>query len=218
MLFYDSLWAVCLLMCLSPFFEDAYAGYLCRVQKDKLLSEFKDALYSVSASIGAGRQLPRALEDAAESALLFLGDDSLIYPELLRITGNYKDRNSDIEGMLSDLAERSGLEEIKLFAKACGICIRSGGNMEEVCLKTSYMLIERIEFAKEAEAILSEKKLDTLLLILMPPGVLFFLNVCSYEYISVLYDTSRGRLLMSGALALMAAAVLWSLRIMKLKI
>ena len=218
MLFYDSITAGLLLLCISPYFEDRYADHLREKRKENMLGEFKDALYSISASIAAGRQLPRAIEDAASSIGMFIGESSILYPELLDIAKRYKQQNASIEQLLSDLGERSGIEEIKLFASSCSICRRCGGDLEEVCLKSAYILIEKIEYGKEARAVLAEKKIDTLIMLIMPAAVLFFLNISSYSYIKPLYGSLAGRILMTAALILITIAALWSLKIMRLEL
>ena len=171
----------------------------------------------MSASIAAGRQMPKAIEDASASAKLFSGESSPIYMELSSIVKRYRERNESIEDMLSNFAERSGIEEIELFSNSCGICKSRGGDLEKVCLKSATMIIEKIEFAEEANAVLAEKKTDTLLLMAMPPTVLFFLNISSYKYVRVLYESTEGRVIATIALFLMITAVLWSLKIMNLE-
>ena len=218
MLFYNSIAAGLILLCISPYFEDSYADHLCEKRKEIMLSEFKDALYCISASIAAGRQLPRAIEDAAGSARLFLGDDSVLAPELDEIARRYRQQNASVELLMEDFGDRSGIEEIKLFARSCSICRKCGGDLEDVCLKSAYILIEKIEYGKETKAVLAEKKMDTLIMLIMPAAVLFFLNICSYSYVEVLYKGSTGRMIMTAALIFITAAVLWSLKIMRLEL
>ena len=218
MLFYDSIAAGIILLCISPYFEDRYAEHLCDKRKDQMLGEFKDALYTISASIAAGRQLPRAIEDAAASAALFLGEGSILFPELDGISRRYREQNASVEQLLSDLGDRSGIDEIKLFARSCSICRKCGGDLEDVCLKSAYILIEKIEYGKETRVVLAEKKMDTLIMLIMPAAVLFFLNISSFNYVAVLYKGFAGRVIMTAALILITVSVLWSLKIMKLEL
>ena len=218
MLFYDSMLFSLLIFCVTPFFEDIYASFLNEKRKTAMMFEFKDVLYTISASIASGRQLPTALSDAAKAEKMILGDESLLYPELSYIYSRYKDRNSEIEIMLEDLGKRTGIEEIKLFAHSCNICRQTGGDMEDVCLKSAFMLIEKIDYMKETQALLAEKKMDLLILVIIPPVVLFFLNISAYEYVRILYEGFAGRAVMSTALVLMAVSLIWSLKIMNLRL
>ncbi len=217
-LYYNIIWVGLLLLCFTPVFEGRYREYLVEKQKKTVLEGFKDALYTISACIASGRQLPEALKEAYLQAEMFGGKDGIISSELKKICDSYQNSNSGLEDLLEDFARRSQLEEISIFASACRICIRNGGDLEKVCLKCSNLLIDRINFNNEAEAILAEKKLDLVILIAMPPIILFFLNISSYEYIEILYTSLPGRIIMSLSLFLMAAAVAWSLKIMNLRL
>jgi len=178
-----------------------------------MLEAFKDALYCISASIAAGRQLPFAIEDAANQSELF-GD--ILSDEFHYIVDVYKETHGNTEELLMDLADRSGIEEIKLFAMSCRICRKSGGDLEKVCLRSAFLLIERIDYQNEVSAVLSEKKLDSLILMAMPPLILFFLNMTAYDYVAILYESFQGRIIMSFCLLLMVLAGLWSLKLMTL--
>lgn len=213
MLFYNNVFISCGLLVFAPFFRNSYANYKQDKRKRQILEDFKDALYSISASVAAGRQMPQALSDAARQAEM-LGSTLAI--ELEHIVKVYEEAHGKIEDLLSDFGERSGIDEIKLFASSYRICKSSGGDLESTCLKSAYLLIERIDYQSEVSAVLSEKKLDTVLLLAMPPLILLFLNLTSYDYIALLYESLEGRVIMSISLLLMVMAALWSLRIMKL--
>ena len=213
MLFYNNVIVASALCIFTPFFIKKYAQYKCDKRKKVLLEGFKDVLYSISASVAAGRQMPQAIEDAAKQAEM-LG--SIIANDLNYIVSVYKEAHGKIEDLLSEFGERSGIEEIKLFASSYRICKKSGGDIEDICLKSAYLLIERIDYQNEVSAVLSEKKLDTLLLIAMPPAILFFLNLSSYDYVAILYECLEGRIVMTISLFLMALAAAWSLKMMKL--
>ena len=118
--------------------------------------------------------------------------------------------------LLEDLGRRSGVPEIKQFASAYAACQRCGGDLEEVCLKTAELLIGRISVRDEARALISQKKLDVLLLSIMPVAVLAGLNILGYSYLAVLYETPAGRVVMSLCLALIVCAMLWGIRITKI--
>ena len=213
MLFYNHIIISAALCVFAPFFTKKYSQYKCDKRKKILLENFKDVLYSLSASVAAGRQMPQAISDAAKQAEM-LG--SIIANDLNHILSVYNEAHGKIEDLLTEFGERSGVEEIKLFASSYRICKKSGGDVEEVCLKSAYLLIERIDYQNEVSAVLSEKKLDTVLLMAMPPAILFFLNLSSYDYVALLYECLEGRIIMTVSLFLMVLAAVWSLKMMNL--
>ena len=65
--------------------------------------------------------------------------------------------NENIESILKDFAERSGIEEIQHFADVFGFK-RTGGNLVEIIRTTTRMISERIEIKQEIETSLAAKR------------------------------------------------------------
>ncbi|MBQ2455112.1 MAG: hypothetical protein II499_03360, partial [Firmicutes bacterium] len=70
----------------------------------------------------------------------------------------------------------------------------------------------------ELKALTAQRKLDIAVLTAMPVAMLIMLNILSYSYIEVLYTTAACRIIMTAAAGLMAAALLWSLKISEVSI
>jgi len=216
LLFYRNIVFAFVLVLLSIPIRKYWIGVKISKRKEKLLEGFRDVLYSISGSVASGRQLPYALEDAYGIVAKVYGEESDIGMEMQGIVSVSRESNADPVDMLIDFGERSQLEEIKQFAQACRICRKSGGDIESVCLKSSKLLLDRIDFQNEIKTLISEKKTDILLLSLMPIAILVFLNLTNFAYISVLYSSLWGKLVMSFCLALMGAAVVWGMKIVNL--
>lgn len=216
MLFYNSILISAALCIIPPFFTKKYAEYKCDKRRKQLLVGFKYALYIMSGSMASGRQMPQAIEDAAEQAEMFSGENSDIAEELKHILFVYNNAHGLLEELFEDLGERSGIEEIKLFASSYKICKKTGGDLEAVCIKSAQLLIDRIDYLNEVSAVLSEKKLDTVIMMAISPLILFFLGLTSYDYVEILYSGLSGRIIMTLSLLLMISAAAWSLKIMKL--
>ena len=216
LLFYRSAYAG-LAACLASFpLERIYQSYAAEKRRETLLRGFKDALYTMSGAVAAGKQMPAALALAGKTAEDSSGKGSDIAAELAHIAERYESTHADIGVMLEDLGRRSGVPEIRQFASAYAACQRCGGDIEDVCLKTAGLLIDRIGVRDEARALISQKKLDVLLLSLMPVAVLAGLNLVGYGYLSVMYETTAGRVVMSFCLALITGALLWGIKITKI--
>lgn len=189
-----------------------------RAALERLSAGFRDMLYMISSSVSAGRQLPQAVEEASRQLASSWGSESDIACEASEMAYRYGRMNEDIDLLWDSLAKRSGLEEISQFASSCRICRRSGGDLEDVCMKCSAVLLEKIAFGDELKALTAQRKLDIAVLTAMPVAMLIMLNILSYSYIEVLYTTAAGRIIMTAAAGLMAAALLWSLKISEVSI
>jgi tight adherence protein B len=212
LLFYRSFIATLPMMLLSIPLHKFYARYRIEKRRTALLDSFRDVLYSISSSVSAGKKMPTALEDAC---LACEGD---MRKELLNLTRDYREAHADIAKGLKDFGERSGVAEIKQFADSYGICEKCGADLEGVCLKSASLLLDRIDYQNEIKMLVAQKKLDVILLTLMPPAVLLFLNLSSYAYVQPLYNGFPGRAVMTLCLALIASALLWGMKIINLKL
>lgn len=213
LLFYRSLImaAVCALAAFP--LKRFYGEYLRRRRLENLQEGFRDALYSISGSVAAGRQLPQAISEAALSASSAYGADSDIAKELSHIASVYTESHGDAYALLSDFGRRSGLTEVTQFAQSCSICRRCGGDMEAVALKSASLLLDRIELGREVKGLIKQKKTDIWMLTALPLGTLVFLNLVSYSYLQPLYSGLSGRLLMTLCLLGICAALYWCIRI-----
>jgi tight adherence protein B len=214
LLFYRSFLPVLPLAALSKPLERAYTAYRAKKRQAELLEGFRDALYGISASVAAGRQVPQAIEDAARQSEVSYGPHADITRELQAIADAYRSVHQDALAMLSDLGRRSGLEEIAQFASSASICASCGGDLEDVCLRSAEVLLEKLSFKQEADSLLAQKKLDIAVLGALPLLMLLFLNAVSFDYLSALYTGLAGRVFMTLCLAAMGGAALWSWRIL----
>lgn len=195
--------------------EKLWAARKCRIRKEMLLEGFRDVLYGLSAAIAAGRQMPEAVRDAGSQVSLAYGAEAPISGEMRRIITIYEGSHGSVEQQLWDFGARSGLEEIVQFAGVCQVCSRSGGDLEEVALKSAGLILDRIRFRREVQMLTAQKKLDIAFLVMLPLGMLLFLNLSAPGYLSVLYSGLPGRLIMTGCLLTVAAALAWSLRLIE---
>ena len=218
LLFYRSFPAACLFAVLSVPAERFYLQYRVRKRRQALQEGFRDALYTLSASVAAGRSMPAALADAASASEASYGPDANITRELQRIVDVYRSVHGDAAQLLTDLGQRSGLAEILQFASSYSICRMCGGDLEEVCMKSAGLLLDKLAFRSETQSLIAQKKLDILLLLCLPLLMLGFLNLAAYSYIEILYTTAAGRLLMTACLAAMGGAVFWSVRIIDIEL
>lgn len=214
-LFYDNFYCVAVFIIIFSLFAKKYIDSQLAIEKSSDRELIKDALYSISGSIAAGRQMPSAIEDAANQCKLF-DPDSKIVNAFFEMISLYKETNAKLEDLLLDFSSKLEMEELNFFALSYKSCSECGGNLERVCLKSAAMIIEKLEYQKEVSSILSEKKLDIAILISMPILLLFMLNLSSREFLDPLYECQEGRVIMSISLLLIVLALAWSLKIMKL--
>jgi tight adherence protein B len=212
-IFYQSLILGALLAPLSVPCKRLYARRLARNRRVALGLSFRDLLYSLSASFSTGRLLPEALNEGLSALRLIYKDDAPIVLELEHMTARLLRSRDDERAVLDDFANRSRCEDIRNFVDAYFICRTTGGDMESLVAKASALIIDKIEIKKELRTLTAQKRLEANILLLLPALILVLLQLFSPDYIAVLYEDLRGRLVMTAALGLTALSYFWSLRL-----
>ncbi|MGO4185131.1 type II secretion system F family protein [Paenibacillus sp. TAF43_2] len=176
--------------------------FLLEQRKERLKLQFKEALFSLTSLLAAGRSL--------ENAFLSTHDDlKLIYPdartELLlefQIIRFRLDNGEPLEYALRNFANRAGIDEITQFVDALAACKRSGGDLLEVMKQTSIIIGEKLEIEQEIAVMVAQKKFEGRIMMAVPFVFLAFLSLAAPDYMAPLYG-GIGYLLLTGALLLL---------------
>lgn len=178
-----------------------YSQWKAEKRRALLTTQFKDLLYSLSASIAANLQIPEALGNGLESLRLLYGESTPLIMELKYMVKNISEnRESDILTLL-DFAKRSHCEDIDHFVQVYMTCRTTGGNLEKVIKSTTEILTDKINIESEIRTLTAQKKFEGNIISLMPFAILLFLNLFSPDYLEPLYTTLAGRFIMTAALA-----------------
>lgn len=218
MLFYERI-VIGLLMSPCGFFLLYFRRKeLLEKQKDTLRLQFKDMLYYLSISISAGKSVESAFVDV-EKAMRSLYPDgkAQIMFELKRINGQLAMREP-LENLLADLAERSGIEDIRCFSDVFVICRKTGGNLVEVVQHASRIIREKIEMQSEIQTMIAAKKMEQRILSITPFAMVLFVKTASADFMGALFGTFSGSMVMTAALLLIGIGYAVSMRIMNIRV
>ncbi len=216
-LFYDSVLAWLLLMPLSALSLKKKRAALCRQRKQRLESEFREVILSVSSNLQAGYSVENAFREAVRDIVLLYGKASLMAEEL-KLLIRRLDNNEQLEDILMNLATRSGVRDISDFADVFQIAKRSGGELRAVIANTVQIISEKQEVRREIQTVMSEKKLELTIMRYIPFFIVFYISITSKGYFESLYHNLFGWLTMTAGLGIYAAACLLSEKILNIEI
>ena len=144
-----------------------YAEFRKKQRLKSLREQFKDLLESLSASYSAGRNTPDAFQDACNDMISIYGEESDIVRELeLICTG--LNNNINIEVLLTDFAERSGLDDVMSFANVFEVCNRQGGDLKRVVNQTRDVISDKMEIEMEIDTMVAGNKNELNVMMVMP--------------------------------------------------
>ena len=189
------------------FFLPRFADALARRRREQLELQFRDLLYSLSASVAAGRQMEEALVEADENLSSMYPEEAPIVQELHHMKRSILENNAADRLLLSDFARRSRSEDINSFVQVYLTCRSMGGDLERIIIHTSEIMTDKMEIKAQIAVLTAQKKLEGRIISAMPLAMLLALNLVSPAYIDVLYTTLTGRLVMLLCLGGTAAGV-----------
>ena len=119
---------------------------------------------------------------------------------------------------LFGLCNRVPLIDVRLFVIALLVQKETGGNLVEILENLSHVIRERFRIAGEVRIRTAQGRLTAAILLALPIGMLLILRVIAVDYVSVLFTTDLGRMLLIGAgvMQVLGAIVIW--RIIQIKV
>lgn len=152
-----------------------YREYRRKKQSDELRTQFKDLLESLTSSYSAGQNTVEAFSDAASDMSSIYGDGADIVQEVQIICTGLKN-NINIEALLLDFANRSGLDDAMSFANVFEVCNRQGGDLKRIVSDTREIINDKIEIEMEIETMLSGSKNELNIMMVMPVIIVVMLK------------------------------------------
>lgn len=214
---FQSLWACLIGMTGLPLYLKYRQKEKNKKRKAEVWEEFRHVTAFLYSSTAAGGTLEKALRDAVQDMRVSDNRYPLLLPEFERIISRL-DRNISVDEALNDFAVRSQDEDIIYFVKILAIAKKSGGSLADVIQHTADTMNLRMEINSEIETILAGKKGELKVMLIVPPAILLYMNFCSPEYMTVLYHSASGRLIMLTALIVYVGAAVIGHRILDIRI
>ena len=165
--------------------------------------EFREAILSVQASLVAGYSVENAFIEAQRVMENMYGE-SIITKEFRILTRRLRS-NEPLEKILSDMAERSGIEDIEDFANVFSAAKRSGGDFTRIIRRAVDSISDKMDVRRDIRTAISSKKYENRIMEAVPFGIIVYLNLSSSEFLSPLYHNIRGAAVMTVCLGLYGA-------------
>ena len=159
----------------------------------KLRTQFYDLLEAISVSMRSGNPLARALQNAREDLVVVYPDDSDIIIEIDIILGRFNNAVPMSEAF-SDLAKRSGLEDIASFASIYATIEGKSGRDDEIVRETQQIIADKMEIEMEIDTMMTAAKTEVNIMLFMPVVILGIIAYAGAGFMDAIYTTESGRI------------------------
>lgn len=208
-LFFRSWWSLPIL--LPYFFFGLFQAKKEQMQKEKELfaAQFRDGLQCLLASLEAGYSIENSFVNAAEDLLVMFRQEAPIvrsFRQICRQLGN----GANVEELVFEMGEKSGVEEVRNFAGIFVTAKRTGGDLLGVIRSVNASLYQKQEVQREIASVLLAKQLEVKIMKLMPYGILLYFQVFSPSFLTPLYAGVFGRTVMLLVFMLYCGCCFWA--------
>ena len=217
-LFYDSFAVSAVTAALLLMAMPQYKEKVVRKHQQELLLQFKDLLYSISASVSSGRNMADALAEAKVFCGSSYEKSDYIMIELDHMTAMLSNGNETDTEVLYDFARRSGLSDAEDFARVYENCKASGANLNHAIEEAVRMIGDKIELENELKSQLAQKIFEGRIVGASPFLIVLMIRLTAPDYIKPMTESTQGLIITTIAVGLMAVSLLMTERINKIEI
>jgi len=186
-------------------------------RKVKLRVSFYDLLEAMSVAMRAGNPMLKSLQSAREDLVLIYPEDSDIITELDIIIGRFNNA-VPMSVAFSDLAERSGLEDIASFASIYATIEGKSSRADEIVRETQQIIADKMEIEMEIETLLTAAKSEVTIMLFMPLIILGLIGYAGAGFMDAIYTTGAGRIVSTGGLGAFIVSLLLARKFSNVKL
>jgi len=214
LLFYDSFLPVLFTLLFIKIYYKILKEHLIHRQKEKLLLEFKEWLFSLNTSLTSGYALENAISESLLEMDTLFGKKSFMYKEVFLMTAKLK-LNIPLEEILKSFAQRSGLNDINTFSEVITLVKKNGGDMIHIIKNASESIGEEISLKNQINTAVASSKYELYIMAAFPLLIIKYVDFTQPGFFTPLYHNIFGIAVMTVALIIYFASLFLANNILK---
>jgi tight adherence protein B len=173
--------------------------------------QLPDVLRLNAGSLQSGISLPQAVDAVVRD------DTQPAAGEFSRALAEVR-VGADLGDALNRVADRMACADLRLTVMAVRIQREVGGNLAEVLTNSVGTMRERAFLRRQVKALSAEGRMSAYILLALPFAVGAWFFVVDPRYMSLLYTTVPGLLMLGGSGVLIALGVLWMRKLINIEV
>lgn len=185
--------------------------YLRHHREVRFGEQLVDALVNMGNSLRAGFSMPQALD------LVQREMDNPISQEMRLVVQEMR-LGVAMEQALGHLAQRMPSQDMDLLVTAITISREIGGNLTEVFENIAYTIRERHRIEGKISSLTAQGKLQGIVISLLPIGIAFAINVLTPGFLTPLYTTLPGAIMLAAVVVFEVLGLYFIYKITKIDV
>jgi tight adherence protein B len=180
-------------------------------RSDKMREQLPDVLTIMASSLRAGHSFLQALDTVAREI------PAPAQVEFQRLVAEIR-LGRPAEDALEALADRVGSSDFRWAVLAVNIQREVGGNLAEILDNVSDTLRERAMMRRQIKVLTAEGRLSAWVLALLPFALALYMFAVNPEYISLLFTSQIGLIMLGVGGVLLVLGILWMRKIVDIDV
>jgi tight adherence protein B len=172
-----------------------------RKRQDKFLEEFADCLEGMIRLLKSGMPISEAIAMTSREYTGPIGQEMTKVYEAQRI-------GDTLPEAVAKMAFRVPMAEVKMFSTAITIQTQTGASLSDILQNLSNVIRQRFRLKRKVQALSAEAKISAGIIGCLPLVVIGAMYLLNHSYISLLWTTETGKMMMYGAIGWMGLGVL----------
>ena len=186
-------------------------------RKKRIAYHFQDVLHGLQTAVRAGYAMERAVTECRKELEQIYGTEDELVKELVYMERQMK-VGVGVDQLFLDLGLRTGVEDILNFGEIFMISRKSGGNLGDIMEKMARIIGEKIRVSREIDVAIAGKKMEQLIMSLVPGGMILYMQASSRGFMDVLYHNPAGVFVMTICLCVYGCSFYMGRKIVRIAI
>lgn len=171
-------------------------------RRDAFAGQLSDVLQMLSVSLRSGLSLQQSVQMVAAEAPSPTGE------EFRRVVAEQR-VGRDMTDSFTAMAHRMDCKDFEWVTSAIDINRTVGGDLSQILSRVERTIRARNKVRGQVKAMSAEGKMSGLVLVALPPGMLFMISLVNPEFMAPLFEETIGWILLAVASAMLAAGWAW---------
>lgn len=165
------------------------------LRRSKFITQLPDAIDLIISILRSGHSIPQAIKTVGDESPLPCGEE---FNEIMQRIN----LGQSLAESLGYSCEKYKSKELDLLRRAVSIQAEVGGSLAELLEKTNATLRQRIKLVRHVKVLTAQSRLTAGIVGLLPICIAVGLQVISPNYLTPLFETQLGRILLTLAVVL----------------
>jgi tight adherence protein B len=197
--------------CLVPFLAMLYFKSKTSARQKKFDKQLGDCLPMIAENMRSGMRFEEAIGSVAD----YMEEPIRSQFKTVSIERSY---GVPLTQAMENLSRRVNCKDMALLTAVVSINAKSGGNMADILDSISETILRRSKMRGHVASITASGRMSAIMISSVPPGVLAVMTFTSYDYVSVLYTTPIGWIMLAVAAIMIVTGLIMIQKLYRIRI